>query len=654
LLQTYYRGGLNFTQLKEAIRYNGIDVAGLPGQTNLANVWNNIIAKSVPNLPFDMAWRQNVLGQFSDVKLRKMLARLGFPGTDEQKVLMDDTNPLDLAFILELYDRDVIDRMTAELYLRHAGYANTDFVDLLFQTSTGIDPMTAMVLLNRGVFETDDVEYYQKWSGIRNDDARKDQLELRWQWPTVAQVTQWSQLGTLDPVRVQSLGLDQEQPDSYLSFGRAAGQHWTAADEPPQNWPLSDLTPAMLNWRAHWRPNDAGTAITMLHRLRDDGTGRGMSIVPGVPAYTSSDFDADLAAMGIPPGRREQYKATTYSLPRFTIFRTALQAGTVSESNVVSRLQDAGYDADTSQLLVNTWAHTNLQRQIDKLRPISRSAVTDAYKLGTITRTQAAIGLYIVYLTDFAQIQQFLSLPIDAQANEASSNGFVQIALTSIDAEIAGELAKQAVEVVRKGYLRLEIDASQAVSQLALLGIVPNRATQYVQLWTYEHAAEGVEANAGQLRDWYQNHIIDQPTYSARLTLLGYSPGDIALMIARANLDISEKAASLQAKTVRAQQMQQKQLVAAQKALAAQQRQVQKLLCSSATRAQVLTFAMKKLITMPDAHTRLMQCGMSSDDAVAALAAKLKLEGPEGVKQIESEVGPQPSPSGTNGSSAGS
>ena len=645
-IELFYKGGIDYAQLKDAIRFNGIDIAGLAGQEKLATMWSNIVAYNKPTLPFDLAYRMNILGTYPDAKLTGLMKRLGFPGNDEQLALLQDTNQLDLVFLLQLFDRGIISNDDLEKYLRHAGWLNSDFIDLLRNTSLGVDPVSALILLNRGLLDSNDIDKYQKWAGLRDDDVRKYMTQLRWQWPSITSITLWSQLGVFNEAISDKLKLDDEKPDGYYQFARANGQHWSAGDTSPETWPIPGQTPADLAWRGHWRPNDIATAITMLHRLRPSDDNPTKSNVAGIAPYTSEDFRNDLAANGIPPGRRDQFRAVTYSLPRFTVFRTALAAGTITKDGVVSRLQDSGYSQDTATLLADTWEHEGIQRQVDKLRPISLSQVKEAYRLGTISRQRAAIGLYMIYLDDYAQVQTFLGLPADAQLNLASDNGFVQLALTSIDADVAGELAKQAVEVVRKAYLRLEIDATTAVSQLANLGIVIGRATQYVQLWSYEHAAMGVEATAGVLRGWYIDHLIDQSTYAARLELLGYGQGDIALMVAAANLTISEKAAALQAKSVRAQQMQAKQLAAALKASQQQQRAIQKQMCSSGTRNQVADWTIKGYIDYYTGYKRLQECGMTGDDAVNLLTQKQPKKGGLTREQVEEKITSQPTTNG--------
>ena len=638
LIELYYKGGCTLSELKGGLATNGIQLPTGNGSYASAAWWSAIIDRGRPLVPFDAQMRSFSLAGADEDVMDPQVKRYGFRVASNRALLMRDCHSLDVSLIKQLLLRGIITEDDAMRYFRHAGWRNDDLLKLLRQESSGVDPATALTLLNRGLLTPEQVDKYQKWAGYRDDEVRSLLNEMRWQWPALSQVMQYAQLGALNSEVVDTLKLDNEKPDTFYQFARAAGQHWSAGDTKPETWPVEDLTPADLAWRAHWRPNDVASAITMLHRLRTDPDDPTKSIVPGVLPYTQADFDRDLAANLIPPGRREQFKAITYSLPRFTIFRTAYNAGTITKDEAVERLQDVGFAVGTAKLVANTWEHERTQQQIDKLRPISLGQVKEAYRLGSLSRERAAVALYMLYLDDYVQLLRLLGMSPQEQAAEAFGNAFVLIALNSIDADIAGELAKQAIEIVRKGFLRLEITGDMALADLIQLGIDATRARQYVQLWTYEHAVMGVEATAAQLRDWYLNHLIDQPTYSARLALLGYGVGDIALILARANLDLSERAAKLQAQSIKAQQMEQKQLAAAAKAVQQQQKSIAKAMCSSGTRNQIAVWAVKGYMTYYEAYTRLQECGMHSDDAVNLLTDKQPKKGGLSREQVEERI----------------
>lgn len=642
LVDLYNKGGCDYEQLASGLGPSGVQLLAKPDEYASAIWWRQLIEYGRQQIPLDVALRANALEHMSDTDLDTVVKRTGFRIKSDRDKIIKDTGPLDLRTILQLFDRDVIDEATLTLLLLHAGYRDDTINQLVRKESNGIDYNTAITLLNRDVITSDDLAKYQKWQGYRDDDVRKQLKETRWQWPSLTQLIQWGQLGVVDNVRANNLGLDSEKPVNFSLLAKATGQHWTIGDEPPKNWPFADLTPSDLNWRAHWRPNDIGTAITMWHRLRTTGGPGGGPRVPGVSPYTDDDLSADMAANAIPPGRRDQLKAVTYSLPRFSVFKTAMSSGVLSKDEVSEQLQDIGYSPDTAKILTQTWEHQAIQKQVDKLRPVSLSSVKEAYRLGTISRNDAARGLYIIYLSDYTQILDYFKLPLEAQYSLALGNGFVGIALTSIEADIAGELAKQAINVIKEGYMRLEIDATQAMSQLAQIGIVPQRAQQYVQLWTYEHAIKGIEVKAGELKKWYEDHLIDQPTYVARLTMLGYGQGDVALMVTRANLDMSERAMKLQAQTVKAAQLQARQLQAAAKAAAANQRAIQRAMCSSGTRNQVATWTVKGLITYPEGWKRLQECGMTPDDAINLIVTKQPKKGGLDLNGVKQKVGEQP------------
>jgi hypothetical protein len=615
LLRTYFSGECTRAELDKILALHGATTGELKGFGVAKDWWNKHLQVVRPRLPFEVAMRAEALGFLDTSELQDNIRYHGFRYATDRLRIMEDSLSLDYSFLLQLVDRGVITEDDFVKYMRHGGWRLTSIRDLLKKQSIGIDPQTTMLRWNRGVISEEDVVKQLKWSGYRDNDVIAAMKGMRWQWPGINESIRWLQYGAFDDSYVDKQKLDSEQTPEYQQLAKAAGAKWALGDPIPQGWPTPDVSPADYAWRAHWRPNDIATAITMFHRLRPSKDDPSKSNFTGIKPYTEEDFAKDLSLNAIPPGRRDQLRAVSYNLPRFTVYRQALEAGAIDRNEVVERLQDGGYDVKTATVLRDTWEHLLYQRQIDKLRPISLENVKQAYRVGTMDRGTAAINLHIIFLDDFAKIQAYLASGYTRQAEDATANPWVQMALTLIDSDINAELVKQAVEVTHKALLRLEMTATQAISDLVGIGITYQRAAQYVQLWTYEQATEGTEIKAGQLADWYVNQLIDQDTFRERLLLLGYSRGDAALTIARAQIRLNETLQKMEAETEKAQALQAKQLAAAMKALQAQQTRVHKDMCRSSTRSQVVQFYTKGFVTREEAKSRLVECGMTDDDA---------------------------------------
>jgi hypothetical protein len=653
ILSVYYAGGCTWPEAQSALLSLGIltaaDVRGLP----TGALWSKAIDVRQPRVPLDVALRQSALGVPFRDGLDDTIRRYGYRNAKDRDCLRTDSAPLDTGLLLQLWWRGVINDDDLTKYLAHAGYRNDAIIALLKRTRRTFSVQEAIQLYWRGVYQWRDVIFAANFSGMTDADDQLKLEQLRYQLPGPGIALQWSQANAWDDGYAGKLGLDQEKPGELEFILAGSGQSWGAADAGPNNWPHPGRTPGDYYWRSHWQRLDPQTAYTLFHRLRPTGGPGGGPRVPGVAPFTLEDLTRVLQVNATPPGYRDQLRAISYSIPQRLIAKRMLAAGVVDRAEVVEIYQDQGYSPGNAERLTKLAESEIATSQLTKLSPITRSQVVTAYKTGIITRDQAAASLLLASQTDPAKLGLYVTFPTSQQARLAYENPFIVLALNTIDSDVASELATKAIEVFHKAYTRGELSADQARNGLISLGIVFTRATQYVQLWTYEVAAEGVEASAAKLVEWYVAHLLTQDQLVQRLLGLHYSTTDASLIVAAANIKLSEQAQKLIAAQQRAKQLEARQLAAAAKALATQQRALQKAMCSSGTRAQVAKWAATQLIGYPEAYARLQQCGMTSEDAISLLATASKLDKESGRAKIEALIAaPVPATTGNGQATA--
>lgn len=634
LFEIYYRGNCSRDELDQAALLHGAWIKGGRADRPFGVLWSQYVDSVRPRIPLDVAMRAAALGAIPAGQVGETIRYLGYRYSDDRDVIAKDSRPLDADDLLALWWRGDIDNAELERYLRHAGYRNLDIQALLKRTRRGPSGIELLGLLNRGQIDDAEARKYMKWAGVTGEVEQDRFLSLRYALPSSTEVGIMATRHVFNDAYVAKFGLDADMPDQYKLITSQLGFNW----RPSPNGPLPDdgsnQTVLKRLWQAHWRTLDVGTAVEMLRRLRPTGGIGGGPRVPGVPVFTAEDFTDILASNEVIPGFRDQIRAVSYAIPSRLYVKRLYASGIVSRDEVKETLKDQGYDDVRSEQMTQLVVHETQQARINKLRPITLTAVKQAYKLGTISRIDASKYLYLIYLDNFEEQAKYLEPGPGGLKPFEVDVPWVNLALATIDGEIKAELASKAIDVIRKAYLRQEVTASTARDQLIGLGILYNRALQYVQLWSYELAAEGAEVSAARLVDWYVHQLMDQATLAERLSRLHYTPIDAQLIIASANLRLSEERIKLAAKVQKAGQQEVKSLAAAAKALQLQQLQLQKHMCKSATKTQLASWAAKGLISTDAAKARLVACGMDSIDADRLLAAAVKKKVVPSAKEI--------------------
>jgi hypothetical protein len=645
LIDIYYRGECTRGELEGILAFQGVDSSSAGGEAGVAKFWRKHLDVAKPRPPLDMIFRRHALGLDLPEPVDDVIRYLGFRDRDYRKVIREDSIPLDVSTLILMFWRNDITGDQLNMYLEHAGYRNADIRRLFKDIRNGPAGVELLSLLNRNAIDVATARKYMKWSLTTGDDEQDLIMSLRHQLPSPTEVALMATRHVFNDAYVAKFKLDSGMPDIYRQLTSQMGFNWTPSDNGPQNPRPGERTMLNYQWAAHWQTLDVGTAVQMLRRLRSTGGMDGGPRVPGVDVFTATDFQDVLTSNEIIPGFREQIGAIAYQVPSRLFVKRLYSAGVIDRKEVVETLKDQGYDDNRSEQLTKLVEYEVLKSHVDKLRPITRQQVVHAYKTGTITRGDAARGLYMLYLDNPNEQLTFSTLPTAVQETEAFGETFVQVTLTSIDAEIKAELVTKAIDVVRKAYLRAEVATLTAIDQLVRLGIVYERANQYVQLWSYELAAEGAEITAGKLVDLYTQGLLSGEEVSARLARLHYSPTDITLLIARANISIGQRQARLLAAQQTAKKREVAGLAATARILKRQQDAIGRQLCKSSTRVQLAKWALSGLITYKEAFERLQECGQTEADAINLLAATAKLEGPNGKTTIENAIlglGPPP------------
>jgi hypothetical protein len=649
VLSVYNAGGCTFQELNFALRNLGILTAGHEIELATGGMWTQFVNTQQPRITVDQALRADILGKAGREDLDTTIKRNGYRNSKDREIIKKDSLGLGLADLIVLWWSKQITDEDFTKWIRYLGYRNDDIIRLIKTVRTSFSLNQAIQLFWAGSLSWDDIIHNARRAGIVANKDLDSLNELQFTWPSAGTVLGWSAQNVFDPPYVNRMGLDLEKDAEVEYFLRKTGLSFNPATQRPRDWPLPGISTGDLYWRAHWKQLDIGTATLLLHRLRPTGGPNNGPRVPGVAPFTDDNFKEALKVNEWPQGVRDQLAAVTDpTLPRL-VGNRMFQYGIITFDELVETYKDQGYSPKNAFNLATLARVDNTKALISKIKPLTIHQIKEAYKVGIIDRQTAGVNLLIATENNPSRIENILSMPASEQSNLAALDPFIQLTLKGLDAEIAAELTAKAIEVFHKGYLRGELSVLQAQAGLVRLGIVVDRANQYIQLWTYELMAEGTEVAASKLLGWYTDHLIDVDTLRARLEALHYRPGDVSLMIAAANIKLSEQAQKLADRTAKAKSQQDRQIAAALKANLRSIAGLQKQLCKSGNRAQLAKWATLQLIPYPEAYQRLLQCGMTGQDAIALLATTAKVDGQKGIDEIVKKVGPLASAQSTNG-----
>lgn len=329
---------------------------------------------------------------------------------------------------------------------------------------------------------------------------------------------------------------------------------------------------ALYEWAAHWQNMPWTQLQEMKFRLRPDKYGA--RVDPKGYPYVVNDldlFDA-LGQNDIPPFWRYKLMEVSYRLPRLIDVRRAYFQGVVNDEFVLSDLLDRGNSPDTAASLLGVYQR--LRRDF-----VRRSRIVRLYQTDSVGEDQA---------------RQLL-------AGEGYQPGEIQDAIVWADIEASAAVTRRCVRQIQARFTRGEIPRTDLPGVLAGFGFSAKQIARVVQSVSCTLATKPKDLTAAQICDFNGRGILSNDEALARLLRLGYSEDDAARMFAQCQNKQGEKAAKVAAKAAKDEAKKHKPL----------------------TQGQILRLAVKGEITPADATQRLIDRGLTADDAMKLVAAAL-------------------------------
>ena len=259
-------------------------------------------------------------------------------------------------------------------------------------------------------------------------------------------------------------------------------------------------------WRSHWEIPSNTALFEMLHRLRPNRTGQGLT---GGITVNSTDIKDALVVNDVLPFWAERLMEISYKPLTRTDAQRAYFIDALSENELKDSYLDLGYAEDNADRLVRFTNQLKAKRKQTTGGTEKVPAVIKYYKNWLIGSTEATQRLRNSGLSETA-------------AKEALQIASVQRKNDSQIKCIAG---------VKSQFKRYIIDDIEARRDLTDIGVALENVGPLVNNWRCERASKPKELSAGQVCSAYQNNLINDVEYRRRMGAIGYQEDEAGILL---------------------------------------------------------------------------------------------------------------------------
>ena len=259
-------------------------------------------------------------------------------------------------------------------------------------------------------------------------------------------------------------------------------------------------------WRSHWEIPSNTSLFEMLHRLRPNKTGQGLT---GGITVSEQDIKDALVVNDVLPFWAERLMEISYKPLTRTDAQRAYFIDALSENELKDSYLDLGYAEDNADRLVRFTNQLKAKRKQTTGGTEKVPVVIKYYKNWLIGSTEATQRLRNSGLSETA-------------AKEALQIASVQRKNDSQIKCIAG---------VKSQFKRYIIDDIEARRDLTDIGVALENVGPLVNNWRCERASKPKELSAGQVCSAYQNNLINDVEYRRRMGAIGYQEDEAGILL---------------------------------------------------------------------------------------------------------------------------
>lgn len=530
LIGMYYAGKLSRQGLVRWVSSHGIALTQGNDISEESQLWDRVIQVGTPRLPLNVARSLFIRGDITLQEWSEQISLSGYARTPLARFIANPNLQLDVAAAQICWQRDIISQTQWRQALDSAGF-------------------------------TDARERFA---------LAKMQLRI----PSPAELAIGLNSGFADNNLAARFGLDEARTLDWDLWCRRLGVGWSASDLAPLVPGQVDVNWSDLLWRTTRTPLGLGYALDASIRMREDPANPGQSVMPGYRAFTLDDLDGQLRLAGYPDKYRQIIIGLRFAPISIRHIRLLYSSKAISDEELVQLLINTNIRPEDAQRLLVAYQNAEWEKTQAKGQAQLRSSILAAYKMGTIDRNNAGLGLYVSQIDTPKELFDFNQYNPAHQYAIALADSGVVMELQAVEADIVMYKAKEGISAIRKAYITGAISVDQVRPALLTLGITATRTEDYIARWKVSAIERYKFAAVGTVVKWYIDGYIDLSEVTARLHNLGYGTKDANLMIVAAQAKVTEniaKAATQTAKQMQKQLKSQEQQALALTKLARQQ-----------------------------------------------------------------------------------
>ncbi len=529
-------------------------------------------------------------------------------------VVQSGTPVPDLEAFTTWYRRGMVSDWYYDRFLRHYGLDPNNYKSIIVDCPNPPTPLACMEMLNRGYMTVDEFDKAIKAYGMGDETDRRNFAKMRFQLPPTADLIRFSVREVWNEPVVARFGYDEEFPQAFQYWMDKQGLGWTPGPDTVPGRPGETLAWTRAYWRAHFEVMSPSQSFQAVHRLRPASPGSENSRVPGVRAFLPSDLDTILKVHDYPPAMREWLSGLTYHPLTRVDIRRMLSSGVINQAEAIESYRDLGYTQRhaTDLVLLGTAIDSESKNRGSITR--MKNQLLRAFEFGTITRDAFCQGFFdlLHFGTQYAIRINDLEEP--ERTRRKCADPSVNLAVREVELRVQNLRIKTATDALVKAFVEERLTLDELRNRLAQAGIAEPRIADIVVRAQWKLAKRARVPTLERLRHWRQVGLLPAGEYREELAKLGFDAENVNLFVSETESDIIASVAKTDELLAVTTERANKAILTQIKAIRQKEKEAQKRLAKRATKAEVLRWYSKGLISRAIAERRLLRLGYAPAD----------------------------------------
>lgn len=352
-----------------------------------------------------------------------------------------------------------------------------------------------LIQLNRrGILTNEDTNDRMRGNGVMNDGERNLLYKATEAMPSVSDIVRFMVRDADDNNVAAKYGTDAALDTKY----GIQLQQWARGQ---------GITDEVMKyyWRSHWEIPSNTALFEMLHRLRPNKTGQGLT---GGVTVSPSDIKDALVVNDVLPYWADRLIEISYKPLTRTDAQRAYFIDALSENELRDAYLDLGYNDSNADKLVRFTNQLKAKRKQTTGGTEKAASILKYYKNWLIGDTEARQRLKNSGLSETAAVEA-----LQIAGNQRRN-----------DSQLA------CIKGVKSKYKRFIYGDSEARQDLIAIGVALENIDNLVSQWNCERGNKPKELSAAQVCKAYKQELITEMEYLRRLQAIGYGRDEAGII----------------------------------------------------------------------------------------------------------------------------